>query len=98
MTNVEAFRALGQPTIVFGSTAGIDSMINRYTADRKIRSDDAYSPDNQPNKRPHRAATVYCQRCREAYPDTPVLLGELRAHYVESPIIIIGQIKVSFDF
>ena len=54
-------------------------MINRYTADRKIRSDDAYSPDNQPNKRPDRAATVYCQRVREAYPDVPVLLGGIEA-------------------
>ena len=87
-TNVEAFRVLGQPTIAWGVTAGnMDSMINRYTADRKIRSDDAYSPDNLPNKRPDRAATVYCQRCREAFPDTPVLLGGIEgslrriAHY-----------------
>ena len=57
----------------------MDSMINRYTADRKIRSDDAYSPDNVPNKRPDRAATVYCQRCREAFPDVPVLLGGIEA-------------------
>ena len=65
----------------------MDSMINRYTADRKIRSDDAYSPNNEPNKRPDRAATVYCQRCREAFPDVPVLLGGIEgslrriAHY-----------------
>jgi uncharacterized radical SAM protein YgiQ len=57
----------------------MDSMINRYTADRKIRSDDAYSPDNLPNKRPDRAATVYCQRVREAFPDVPVLLGGIEA-------------------
>ena len=57
----------------------MDSMINRYTADRKIRSDDAYSPDNQANKRPDRAATVYSQRCREAFPDVPVLLGGIEA-------------------
>jgi radical SAM superfamily enzyme YgiQ (UPF0313 family) len=57
------FRVLGKPNIAWGVTAGnMDSMINRYTADRKIRSDDAYSPDNLPNKRPDRAATVYCQR------------------------------------
>ncbi|RRR11323.1 YgiQ family radical SAM protein, partial [Enterobacter hormaechei] len=74
-TNVESFRVLGKPTIAWGVTAGnMDSMINRYTADRKIRSDDAYSPNNEPNKRPDRAATVYCQRCREAFPDVPVLL------------------------
>ena len=87
-TNVESFRVLGKPNIAWGVTAGnMDSMINRYTADRKIRSDDAYSPDNVPNKRPDRAATVYCQRCREAFPDVPVLLGGIEgslrriAHY-----------------
>ena len=87
-TNVDAFRVLGKPNIAWGVTAGnMDSMINRYTADRKIRSDDAYSPNNVPNKRPDRAATVYCQRCREAFPDVPVLLGGIEgslrriAHY-----------------
>ncbi|MEI1714741.1 YgiQ family radical SAM protein [Acinetobacter baumannii] len=87
-TNVESFRVLGKPTIAWGVTAGnMDSMINRYTADRKIRSDDAYSPNNEPNKRPDRAATVYCQRCREAFADVPVLLGGIEgslrriAHY-----------------
>ncbi len=87
-TSADAFRALGKPNIAYGVTAGnMDSMINRYTADRKIRSDDAYSPDNQPNKRPDRAATVYCQRCREAYPDVPIILGGIEgslrriAHY-----------------
>ena len=79
-TSVDAFRVLGKPNIAWGVTAGnMDSMINRYTADRKIRSDDAYSPDNVPNKRPDRAATVYCQRVREAYPDVPVLLGGIEA-------------------
>ncbi len=69
-------------------------MINRYTADRKIRSDDAYSPDNQPNKRPDRAATVYCQRVREAYPDVPVLFGGIEASpYVVLRIMITGQTK-----
>ena len=79
-TSAEAFKVLGKPNIAWGVTAGnMDSMINRYTADRKIRSDDAYSPDNLPNKRPDRAATVYCQRCREAFPDVPVLLGGIEA-------------------
>ena len=79
-TNADAFRVLGKPTIAWGVTSGnMDSMINRYTADRKIRSDDAYSPDNQANKRPDRAATVYSQRCREAFPDVPVLLGGIEA-------------------
>ena len=79
-TSAEPFKALGKPNLFFGVTAGnMDSMINRYTADRKIRSDDAYSPDNQANKRPDRAATVYSQRCREAFPDVPVLLGGIEA-------------------
>ena len=79
---------LGKPTIAWGVTAGnMDSMINRYTADRRIRSDDAYSPDNAPDKRPDRAAVVYSQRCREAYPDVPIILGGIEgslrriAHY-----------------
>jgi uncharacterized radical SAM protein YgiQ len=87
-TSAEAFKALGKPVYAYGVTAGnMDSMINRYTADRKIRSDDAYSPNNVPNKRPDRAAIVYSQRCREAYPDVPVLLGGIEgslrriAHY-----------------
>ena len=64
-----AFRALGKPNLYFGITAGnMDSMVNRYTADRKIRSDDAYTPNGEPNKRPDRAVTVYAQRAREAYP------------------------------
>lgn len=87
-TSADAFKVLGKPNIAFGVTAGnMDSMINRYTADRKIRSDDAYSPDNVPNKRPDRAATVYCQRCREAFGDIPIILGGIEgslrriAHY-----------------
>ncbi len=87
-TSADAFKVLGKPNIAFGVTAGnMDSMINRYTADRKIRSDDAYSPDNVPNKRPDRAATVYCQRCREAFGDVPIILGGIEgslrriAHY-----------------
>ena len=87
-TSKDAFMTLGKPTIAWGVTAGnMDSMINRYTADRRIRSDDAYSPDNAPDKRPDRAAVVYSQRCREAYPDVPIILGGIEgslrriAHY-----------------
>ena len=57
----------------------MDSMVNRYTADRKIRSDDAYTPNAEPNKRPDRAVTVYAQRCREAFPGTPVVIGSIEA-------------------
>ncbi len=84
----DAFMALGKPVYAYGVTAGnMDSMINRYTADRKIRSDDAYSPGNVADKRPDRAAIVYSQRCREAYPDVPIILGGIEgslrriAHY-----------------
>ncbi|MEQ8494682.1 MAG: YgiQ family radical SAM protein, partial [Gammaproteobacteria bacterium] len=61
------FTALGRPTLFFGITAGnMDSMINRYTADRRLRSDDAYTPGGVAGKRPDRAVIVYAQRCREA--------------------------------
>jgi uncharacterized radical SAM protein YgiQ len=78
--SADAFRTLGQPTLYFGVTAGnMDSMVNRYTSDRKTRSDDAYTPHGAPNKRPDRAVTVYAQRCREAYPGTPVIIGSIEA-------------------
>jgi len=78
--SAEPFRALGKPALYFGVTAGnMDSMVNRYTSDRKSRSDDAYTPDAAPNKRPDRAVTVYAQRCREAYPGTPVIIGSIEA-------------------
>ena len=79
-TSVEPFRALGKPNLYWGITAGnMDSMVNRYTADRKIRSDDAYTPNGEPNKRPDRAVTVYCQRAREAFPGVPVIAGSIEA-------------------
>ncbi|MDZ7584623.1 MAG: YgiQ family radical SAM protein [Thiobacillus sp.] len=78
--SAEPFRALGQPTLYFGVTAGnMDSMVNRYTSERKTRSDDAYTPNAEPNKRPDRAVTVYAQRCREAFPGTPVIIGSIEA-------------------
>jgi len=76
----DAFMALGRPNLFFGVTAGnMDSMINRYTADRKIRSDDAYSPNDEGGKRPDRASIVYSQRVREAYPEVPIILGGIEA-------------------
>ncbi len=78
--NANAFKVLGKPNLYFGVTAGnMDSMVNRYTADRKIRSDDAYTPDAAPNKRPDRAVLVYSQRCREAYSDVPLIIGSIEA-------------------
>ncbi|MCX9156752.1 YgiQ family radical SAM protein [Niveibacterium sp. 24ML] len=79
-TSAEPFRALGRPALFFGVTAGnMDSMINRYTADRKIRSDDAYTPHGEAGKRPDRAVTVYAQRAREAYPDANIVIGSIEA-------------------
>jgi uncharacterized radical SAM protein YgiQ len=76
----EAFEVLGKPNLFFGVTAGnMDSMINRYTADRKPRSDDAYTPGGEGGARPDRCSLVYSQRCREAYPDIPIVLGGIEA-------------------
>jgi uncharacterized radical SAM protein YgiQ len=75
-----AFEELGKPNLFFGVAAGnMDSMINRYTADRKVRSDDAYSPGGEGGLRPDRCSLVYAQRCKEAYPDVPVILGGIEA-------------------
>jgi uncharacterized radical SAM protein YgiQ len=86
--SAEPFKVLGKPNLFYGVTAGnMDSMINRYTADHKIRSDDAYTPGDIGGKRPDRAALVYSQRCREAYKDVPIILGGIEgslrriAHY-----------------
>ncbi|MDR3213528.1 MAG: YgiQ family radical SAM protein [Azoarcus sp.] len=78
--SADDFRALGRPRLYFGVTAGnMDSMVNRYTSERKIRSDDAYTPDGAPGKRPDRAVTVYAQRAREAFPGTTVMIGSIEA-------------------
>ena len=75
-----AFEALGRPNLFFGVAAGnMDSMINRYTADRKVRNDDAYTPGGVGGKRPDRCSLVYSQRIREAYGDVPIVLGGIEA-------------------
>jgi uncharacterized radical SAM protein YgiQ len=75
-----AFEQLGRPNLFFGVAAGnMDSMINRYTADRKVRNDDAYTPHGLGGKRPDRCSIVYAQRCREAFRDVPVILGGIEA-------------------
>ena len=86
--SAEPFKILGKPNLFWGITAGnMDSMINRYTADHKIRSDDAYTPGDIGGKRPDRAALVYCQRAREAFKEVPIILGGIEgslrriAHY-----------------
>jgi len=76
----EDFKKLGEPNLFFGVTAGnMDSMINRYTSDRKIRSNDAYTPEGLGGKRPDRSVLVYSQRCREAYKDVPLIIGGIEA-------------------
>ena len=78
--SAEPFKALGRPNLFFGVTAGnMDSMINHYTADKKRRNDDAYTPGNTAGKRPDRAVTVYSQRLREAYKDVPIVIGGIEA-------------------
>ena len=78
--NAETFKALGKPNLFFGVTSGnMDSMVNRYTSDRRIRHNDSYTPGGEGGKRPDRAVIVYAQRCREAFPSVPVILGGIEA-------------------
>ena len=78
--SADAFAALGRPNLFFGITAGnMDSMVNRYTSDRRIRSDDAYTPGGEGGKRPDRSVIVYAQRAREAFKDVPVVIGGIEA-------------------
>jgi uncharacterized radical SAM protein YgiQ len=76
----DAFEVLGAPNLFFGVTSGnMDSMVNRYTSERRIRSDDAYTPGGAGGKRPDRAVIVYAQRVREAFKDTPIVIGGIEA-------------------
>jgi uncharacterized radical SAM protein YgiQ len=78
--SADPFRVLGKPNLFFGITAGnMDSMVNRYTSDRRIRSDDAYTPGGEGGKRPDRSVIVYSQRAREAYADVPIVIGGIEA-------------------
>ena len=78
--SADAFKQLGKPRLYFGVTSGnMDSMINRYTADKKPRSDDAYTAGGMAGNRPDRALNVYCQRCREAYPGVQIMAGGIEA-------------------
>jgi uncharacterized radical SAM protein YgiQ len=74
------FAALGRPNLLFGVTAGnMDSMVNRYTAERRVRSDDAYTPGGRGGHRPDRSVIVYAQRAREAFHDAPIVIGGIEA-------------------
>src|SRR5581483_11804607 len=99
--NCEAWRTFGRPRLFFAISAGnMDSMINHYTANKKVRNDDAYSPGGQIGRRPDRATLAYCQRAREAFKGVPIVAGGVEAslrriaHYdywsdkVRRPIIL----------
>ena len=76
----DPMKALGAPNLMFGITAGnMDSLVNHFTSDKKPRSDDAYTPGGQAGKRPDRACIVYAQRCREAFPEVPIVIGGIEA-------------------
>jgi len=78
--SAEPFKVLGEPNLFFGVTGGnMDSLINRYTSDLRIRHDDAYTPHAEPGKRPDRSVIVYSQRCREAYYHVPIVIGGIEA-------------------
>ena len=78
--NPDDFTALGEPNLYFGITAGnMDSLINRYTADLRVRSDDAYTPGDVGGKRPDRSVIVYSQKCRAVYKDVPIVIGGIEA-------------------
>jgi len=78
--SADPFKGLGKPNLFFGITAGnMDSMVNRYTSDRRMRSDDAYTPNGEGGKRPDRSVIVYAQRAREAYADVPIVIGGIEA-------------------
>lgn len=78
--NCEAWKQFGKPRLFFGVSAGnMDSLINHYTANKKVRNDDAYSPGGRIGLRPDRATLAYCQRAREAFPGVPVIAGGVEA-------------------
>ncbi len=78
--SAEEFKRLGKPKYAFLVAAGnIDSMVNRYTVNKKVRSDDSYSPGGKGGMRPDRATIVYCNRIREAYPGVPMIIGGIEA-------------------
>jgi len=78
--DLDAFKALGKPNLYFAVSAGnMDSLINKYTADLKVRNDDAYTPHGVSGKRPDRAVIVYSQKCKQAYKDVPLMVGGIEA-------------------
>lgn len=107
--NIENFKVLGKPKLFFSVSAGnLDSMVNNYTADKKIRRTDMYSPDNEGGKRPDRASIVYANKLREAFKDIHIVLGGVEAslrrftHYdywddkPRRPLILDAKADISF--
>ena len=80
------FKKLGRPRLFFGVSAGcMDSMVNKYTANKRLRSEDAYTPDGRHDMRPEYPSIVYTQILKKLYPDVPVILGGIDAYY--SPFV-----------
>jgi uncharacterized radical SAM protein YgiQ len=79
-TGIEDIARMGRPRLFVGVSAGnLDSMLNKLTAQKKVRSEDQYSPGGRPNARPNRASIVYANLCRQAFPGLPVVLGGIEA-------------------
>jgi uncharacterized radical SAM protein YgiQ len=79
-SSAEPFKVLGKPNLFWGVTSGnMDSMVNRYTSDRRLRHNDSYTAGGEGGKRPDRSVIVYAQRCREAFPETPLVIGGIEA-------------------
>ncbi len=79
-SSAESFKILGKPNLFWGVTSGnMDSMVNRYTSDRRLRHNDSYTPGGEGGKRPDRAVIVYAQRCREAFGEVPIVIGGIEA-------------------
>ncbi len=75
-----AFTVLGRPRLFFGVTGGnMDSMVNRYTSDHKVRNDDAYTPGGEGGKRPDRSVLIYANRCRQAFKGVGIVIGGIEA-------------------
>ncbi len=95
----EDWKRFGKPRLFFGISAGnMDSMINHYTANKKVRNDDAYSPGGQIGRRPDRATLAYCQRAREAYKGVPVIAVVSKPAYDDWLITITGATKFGVRF
>ena len=93
------FRKLGAPRLYFGVNSGaMDSMVNHYTAAKRLRSDDAYTPDGRAGQRPDYAVTVYTKILKQIYPDIPVLIGGIEASLRRVTHYDIGRILSNLRF